>query len=169
MKARILLAAAVTVALSSAASLAGAQTDTSLKAQRAAARAQADSIKKAQRDSVKAAQQLQAKLGKYTKTIPEALAPQAIIIETDAAQTALTRTLAGSRIRSVELKEYNGKLAWSYELKEPETAGLRVIIIDAKTGDVIGRALVSAEELKAREAEERAARKAARVKPSPKP
>jgi uncharacterized membrane protein YkoI len=169
MKTRLLLAAAAIAAFSPAAPRAGAQSDSTLKAQRIAAKAQADSIKKAQRDSVKLLKEQQARVGKYKMTIPDSLATQATVVEFNAALTALSRAYAGGKIQSVELKEYNGKLAWNYEIKEPETAGLRVIVVDAKTGDVIGRTQITADELKLRAAEERAARKAARVKPSPKP
>jgi uncharacterized membrane protein YkoI len=164
-----ILAAGAALLIAAAAPLASAQSDSALKAQKKAERLQADSIKKAQRDSIKLVKEQQQRVGKYKTTIPDSLATQATIVEFDAALTALSRAYAGAKIQSVELKEYNGKLAWNYELKEPEQAGLRVIVIDAKTGDVIGRTQISADEVKARAKEEREARKAARVKPAPKP
>jgi uncharacterized membrane protein YkoI len=145
-----MLAAGAAILLSAAAPNASAQSDSALKAQKKAEKLQADSIKKAQRDSIKLVKEQQQRVGKYKMTIPDSLATQATIVEFDAALTALTRAYAGAKIQSVELKEYNGKLAWNYELREPDMPGLRVIVVDAKTGDVIGRTQISADEVKAR-------------------
>lgn len=62
-----------------------------------------------------------------------ALKAQARATETDARATALANVPGGS-VQSGELEKEQGRLVWSFDVKEPNSGNIVEVQIDAKTG-----------------------------------
>ena len=96
----------------------------------------------------------------YKRELPDSLSKDAKISEEMAAKTALKRVKKGT-IESVELERENGKLIYSYDIKQPGKSGAEEVNVDAMTGKVVAHEHESA----AAEKKEAAAEKAGKKKP----
>ena len=68
----------------------------------------------------------------------EALKDQAKVSETGARARALTLVPNGT-VQSAELERENGKLVWSFDIAEANSANVVEVLVDAKTGRIVSR------------------------------
>ena len=79
---------------------------------------------------------LSAPLVAVAKMSQDELKAQAKVKETDARATALAK-VPGGTVQSAELEEEHGKLIWSFDIKDPASANIAEVQVDAKTGHVV--------------------------------
>ena len=84
------------------------------------------------------------------------LKAQAKITCEHAHRTAMTKVNKAAQVKSSELEMENGKLVYSFDIKEPGKDGIEEVQIDAQTGEVVSVKHESARQ----EAEEAAKEKA---------
>lgn len=96
----------------------------------------------------------------YKRDLPDSLTKMTKVSEEAASKTALKRVKKGS-IESVELERENGKLIYSYDIKQPGKSGVEEVNVDAMTGKVVAKMHESA----ATEKKEAAAEKSGKKKP----
>ena len=94
----------------------------------------------------------------YKRELPDSLAKMTKVSEDAAAKTALKRVKKGT-IESVELERENGKLIYSYDIKQPGKSGAEEVNVDAMTGKVVAHEHESAAMVKKEAAEEKAGKK----------
>jgi uncharacterized membrane protein YkoI len=81
----------------------------------------------------------------------------------DSAVARALRKVPGGVIREAELEEEKGRLVYSFDIRESGKSGIREIVIDAKTGEIVS-------DEHENEAEERAEQKAEQTQtPKPRP
>jgi uncharacterized membrane protein YkoI len=68
----------------------------------------------------------------------EALKDQAKVSEIGARATALTLVPNGT-VQSAELEREKGKLVWSFDIAEANSANVVEVLVDAKTGRIVSR------------------------------
>ena len=86
------------------------------------------------------------------------LLAQARVTESQATATALSKVSKGT-VMSVELEREHGRLVWSFDVAQPDTAGVTEIQVDATSGRIVSLKKESQAE-EAREAKADAARPA---------
>ena len=65
------------------------------------------------------------------------LAKQAKVTRSQAETIALA-TVAGGKVQSAEIEQERGHLVWSFDISQPGTRNIREILVDAKTGKIVG-------------------------------
>lgn len=65
-----------------------------------------------------------------------ALLAQAKVDQAAASKIALAK-VPGGAVQSAELENEHGKLVWSFDITQPNTATIREILVDAKSGKIV--------------------------------
>lgn len=64
----------------------------------------------------------------------------ATITKSRAQQIALAN-VPGASVQSAELEHEHGKLVWSFDIKDPKSPNVVELQVDARTGDIVHRAV----------------------------
>jgi len=73
----------------------------------------------------------------YTRNLPDSLAREATVSESDAIAMA-KKAVPNGHIASIELEREGGKLIYSMDIKTKGKSGIDEVNVDAKTGQMVG-------------------------------
>ncbi len=74
----------------------------------------------------------------FAATSTDQLKEQAKVTEAHARATALA-TVPGGTIQSGELEHENGALVWSFDVRQPKSADIVEVQVDARSGKIVSR------------------------------